>query len=99
MGIRQPYLAELKKFCPGVDVVFDKFHVVAKIPEAMDEVRRSEYTRLNGKERKFIKRRQFNLLANRGSLSRTGREELAHTFKAKRRLYTAYLLKKDFDRL
>jgi transposase len=35
----------------------------------------------------------------RGSLSRTGREELAQTFKANRRLYTAYLLKEDFDRL
>jgi transposase len=53
---------------------------VAKLSEALDEVRRNEYARLNGSARKFIKGQRFNLLANR-------------------RLYTAYLLKEDFDRL
>lgn len=99
MDMWKPYLAALKKFCPDADVVFDKFHVVAKMSQAMDEVRRSEYARLNGKDRKFIKGQRFNLLANRGNLSRKGREELAQTFTANRRLYTAYLLKEDFDRL
>jgi transposase len=99
MDMWKPYLAALRKFCPDADVVFDKFHVVAKMSEAMDEVRRSEYARLNGTERKFIKGQRFNLLANRGNLTRKGREELAQTFKANRRLYTAYLLKEDFDRL
>lgn len=99
MDMWKPYLAALKKYCPTAAVVFDKFHVVVKMSEAMDTVRRNEYARLNGKQRKYIKGQRFNLLANRGSLSRTGREELAQTFKANRRLYTAYLLKEDFDRL
>jgi len=99
MDMWKPYLAALKKFCPDADVVFDKFHVVAKMSEALDDVRRSEYARLNGEERKFIKGQRFNLLANRGNLSQKGREELAQTFKANQRLYTAYLLKEDFDRL
>jgi len=99
MDMWKPYLAALKKFCPTADVVFDKFHVVAQMSLAMDEVRRNEYARLNGKERKFIKGQRFNLLANRGNLSHTGREELKQTFKANSRLYTAYLLKEDFDRL
>lgn len=99
MDMWKPYLAALKKRCPSAVVVFDKFHVVAKMSEAMDTVRRNEYARLNGKQRTFIKGQRFNLLANRGTLSRTGREELAQTFKANRRLYTAYLLKEDFDRL
>lgn len=99
MDMWKPYRAALRKFCPDADVVFDKFHVVAKMSVAMDEVRRSEYARLNGTERKFIKGQRFNLLANRGNLSRKGREELAQTFKANQRLLTAYLLKEDFDRL
>lgn len=99
MDMWKPYLAALRKCCPSAAVVFDKFHVVAKLSEAMDTVRRNEYARLNGKQRKFIKGQRFNLLANRGSLSRNGREELAQTFKANRRLYTAYLLKEDFNRL
>ena len=99
MDMWRPYLAALKKYCPTADVLFDKFHVVAQMSAAMDEVRRNEYARLNGSQRKFIKGQRFNLLANRGKLSRTGREELEVTFKANRRLLTAYLLKEDFDRL
>ena len=99
MDMWKPYLAALKKYCPSADVVFDKFHVVAQLSVAMDEVRRSEYARVNGKERAFIKGQRYHLLANRGNLTRTGRAELAQTFKANKRLYTAYLLKEDFDRL
>ena len=99
MDMWKPYLAALKKYCPHAQVVFDKFHIVAKMSVAMDEVRRNEYVRLNGKERKFIKGQRYNLLAKRGTLSRKGREELEQTFKANKRLYTAYLLKEDFDRL
>jgi transposase len=99
MDMWKPYLAALKKFCPTANFVFDKFHVVAQMSLAMDTVRRTEYARLNGKERKFIKGQRFNLLSNRENLTRTGREELKQTFKANRRLYTAYLLKENFDRL
>jgi transposase len=102
LGVRdmwKPYLAALKKFCPKADVVFDKFHVIAQVSVAMDEVRRNEYARLNGKERKFIKGQRYNLLANRGNLSKTGKQELAQTLKANKRLYTAYVLKEEFDRL
>ena len=99
MDMWKPYLAALKKFCPTAAVVFDKFHIVAQMSQAMDEVRRSEYARLNGASRKFIKGQRYNLLSNRGNLTHKGREELAQTFKANSRLYTAYLLKEDFDRL
>jgi transposase len=99
MDMWKQYLAALRKFCPTADVVFDKFHVVAQMSQAMDKVRKNEYARLNGKERKFIKGQRFNLLSKRGNLTCSGREELKQTFKANSRLYTAYLLKEDFDRL
>ncbi|HCM25997.1 MAG TPA: hypothetical protein DIC34_05525 [Treponema sp.] len=99
MNMWKPYLAAFKKCCPTAAVVFDKFHIAAKMSDAMDAVYRDEYARLNGKQRKFIKGQGFNLLANRRSLSRTGWEELAQTTKAIRRHFTAYLLKEDFDRL
>lgn len=99
MDMWKPYLAALKKHCPKADVVFDKFHVVAKVGEAMDTIRRNEYARLNGKERKFIKGQRYNLLANRSNLSKTGKHELDQTLKANKRLYTAYVLIEEFDRL
>lgn len=99
MDMWKPYWAALKSFCPNADVVFDKFHVVAKVGEAMDTIRRNEYARLNGKDRKFIKGQRYNLLANRGTLTKSGKQELDQTLKANKRLYTAYVLKEDFDRL
>lgn len=50
MVMWRQYRAALKKFCPAADVVFDKFHVVAKMSEAMDAERRSEYARVNGEQ-------------------------------------------------
>lgn len=38
----KPYRAAFKKYCPTAVVIFDKFHVVVKISEAMDTVRRNE---------------------------------------------------------
>ena len=99
MDMWTPYAVALRKNCPNADIVYDKFHVVAKVQEAMDTVRRDEYKRLNSGQRKFIKGQRFNLLANRGNLTKKGRDELAQTFKANSRLYTAYLLKEDFTRL
>lgn len=85
MDMWKPYLAALKKCCPTAAVVFDKFHVAARMSEAMDTVRRNEYARLDGKQRKFIKGQRFNLLVNRGRLSKTGQKELAQTFTANHR--------------
>jgi len=36
MDMWNAYVAALKKHCPNADIVYDKFHVVAKIQEAMD---------------------------------------------------------------
>ena len=68
MDMWKPYLAALKMYRPTTAVLFDKFHVVAKIPWAMDTGRRNEYVRHNGNQRKYIKGQRFNLLDIRKSL-------------------------------
>jgi transposase len=39
---------------PQAQIVFDKFHVLRHLNEALDQVRKSEYTRLHGRDRQFI---------------------------------------------
>jgi transposase len=51
-------------------IVYDKFHVLRHLSTAMDEVRRAEYARLEGKERRFIKGQRFNLSSNKRSRRR-----------------------------
>ena len=40
---------------PQAKILFDKFHVLRHLNEALDKVRKSEYVRLTGKQRQFIK--------------------------------------------
>jgi transposase len=52
-----PYVAATKAFVPGADgkIVFDKFHVVRIVTEAVDQVRRREHKALQagGDERRL----------------------------------------------
>ena len=69
------------------------------IGDAIDEVRRSEYRRLSGKDRAYIKGQRYTLLSNRENLTLRGREALKKLLAANKRLNTAYLLKESFGQL
>src|SRR3954454_8033725 len=40
---------------PQAGILYDKFHILKHLNEALDKVRKSEYARLSGKDRRFIK--------------------------------------------
>lgn len=84
---------------PQATIVYDKFHILQHLCEAMDKVRKREYARLSGKDRRFIKGQRYTLLAHWENLNAKGRESLKLLFKANRRLNKAYLLKESFDQL
>jgi transposase len=67
--------------------------------EALDKVRKSEYARLSGKDRRFIKGHKYTLLSRRENLTLEGRQALRTLLRANKRLNTAYLLKESFDQL
>ncbi len=84
---------------PSATILYDKFHVLKHLGEAMDEVRKREYQRLSGEDRRFIKGQRYTLLSHWGHLGSAGRASLKLLFKANRRLYRAYLLKESFGQL
>lgn len=84
---------------PQASILFDKFHVMRHLGEALDTVRRSEYARLAGKDRRFIKGQRYTLLSHRENLTLTGRRALRTLLRANKRLNTAYLLKESFGQL
>src|SRR3972149_4404942 len=88
-----------KEHAPQAAVLFDKFHVMRHLGEAMDKVRRSEYRRLSGKDKAFVKGQRYTLLSRRETLPLRGREPLKKLLAANKRLQTAYLLKESFDQL
>ena len=84
---------------PQAEVLYDKFHILKHLNEALDKVRKSEYARLSGKDRRFIKGQKYTLLSRRTNLSQEGRQSLKVLLKANRRLNKAYLLKEMFSQL
>jgi transposase len=84
---------------PQAEILYDKFHILKHLNEALDKVRKSEYARLSGKDRRFIKGQKYTLLSRRTNLSQEGRQSLKALFKANRRLNKAYLLKEMFSQL
>jgi len=99
MDMWQPFLKSVKKNVPGAEVVYDKFHIIRHLNDALDMVRRGEYRRLAGKDRSFIKGQRYTLLSRRDNLTLEGRRALRKLFKANKRLTVAYLLKESFGQL
>ena len=62
-------------------------------------MRKSEYKRLSGKDRRYIKGQKYTLLAHRENLTLDGRRALTLLLAANKRLNTAYLLKESFGQL
>ena len=84
---------------PQAAILFDKFHVMKHLGEALDKIRKAEYARLGGKQRQFIKGQKYTLLSHPQNLTGTARKNLKLLLAANQRLNTAYLLKESFGQL
>jgi transposase len=99
MDMWKPFRAATQTHAPQAAILFDKFHIMRHLGEALDKVRKSEYARLSGKDRRYIKGQKYTLLSNRENLSLDGRTALKQLLAANKRLNTAYLLKESFGQL
>ena len=55
MDMWKPFRTSTTTHAPQASILFDKFHVLRHLGDALDTVRKSEYARLTGKDRRFIK--------------------------------------------
>lgn len=99
MDMWKPFRNATRHHAPDAQIIYDKFHILGHLSDAMDAVRRSEYKRVNEKERRFIKGQRYTLLSNRANLGIEGRRALKMVLKANNRLHKAYLLKESFGQL
>jgi transposase len=63
MDVWKPFRNVTREKAPQAAVLFDEFHVMRHLGEALDKVRKSEYARLAGKERRYIKGQKYTLLS------------------------------------
>ena len=99
MDMWKAFYNATKQAAPNAAILYDKFHVMRHLGEALDEVRKAEYARLKGQDRPFIKGQKYTLLSRRENLSLKGRRALKTLLAANKRLNTAYMLKESFGQL
>ena len=82
---------------PEGEIVFDRFHLVMNVNQAVDETRRSEWNKATKEDKKFIKGSRFLLLTNGSNLAEKKKPKLQELIAANQSLSTAYLLKEQFQ--
>ncbi len=90
-----PFIKAITQACPNAKLVFDKFHVVKKINEALDTIRKKEFAKADDSERKNMKHKRFIILSREENLQKEDREELDKLMKKNEKLYKGYLLKEQ----
>jgi transposase len=99
MDMWKPFRTVTQEKAPQAAILFDKFHVMRQLGAALDRVRRAEYARLGGRDRRFIKGQKYTLLSRHENLTLDGKRSLKLLLAANKRLNTAYLLKEAFGQL
>jgi transposase len=94
----KPYLKMIEKHCSNALNILDRFHVVAKMNLAIDEVRAAEARRMaqDGYE-PVLKKSRWCLLKRRTNLTDTQRLKLRDLLRYNLQSVRAYLLKEDFQ--
>lgn len=95
----EPFLQSIRKQLPRAAIVFDKFHVMKHVNDAVDETRREEFFRHKGPLRAIMRGKRWLLLTRWQNLSRHKRTALTEALSLNRRLFKAYYLKEQIDRL
>jgi transposase len=99
IDMHQPYMNAFAEVVPKAEVVFDKFHVLQHAAEALDEVRRQEFFRASEVMREYGRGKRWLLLRRWKTVRGSKRKELQALFAANRRLFRAYLLREQLDKL
>lgn len=99
MDMWKPFRSATKTHAPNAAILFDKFHIMRHLGEALDKIRKSEYARLSGNKRRYIKGQKYTLLPRWENLTLEGRHALKTLLAANKRINTAYLLKESFGQL
>jgi transposase len=95
MDMWDPYIASVRKNS-SADIVFDKFHIIKKVSEAVDKVRKNVFAQSDESTRKEMKHKRFLILHRRKNLTEEEDiESLVQILESNEPLYKAYVLKEE----
>src|SRR5271167_3601115 len=97
MDMWAAYANLVREHAPKAQILFDRFHIVKHLNEAVEEVRRSEMRRLTQKEKVTFKRSRWLLVKNPWNLSDDQKERLSTLVRWNTPIVRAYYLKEAFQ--
>jgi len=95
--ISDAYIGAIKHHCKNVKLVLDRFHIVKKLNEAVDEVRKEQWRVAKGDDRKKMKGLRWLLYRHSSTRSKKDTKTLRALDKLNRRIYRAWRLKDEFE--
>ena len=100
MDMCRTFENSFRKHCgKGLKIIFDKFHVVRQLNDALNTVRKAELSKALGRFKKTLSGKKFVLLKRRARVRGKAREALDAILAASPRLLKAHLLKESFGHL
>ena len=97
MDMWAAYAKLVREHAPNAQILFDRFHIVKHLNEAVEEVRRSEMRRLSAKEKVPFKHSRWLLLKNPWNLTSDQKERLSTLVRWNTPIVRAYYLKESFQ--
>jgi len=99
MDMAKGFINSFKAHCPSVKIIYDKFHVMRHLLNALNEVRKAEFKKAGKKMKGLLCGKKFILLKRMSDLRGEARRALKGLLSVNRRIYKAHLLKEDFGQL
>ena len=90
------YQSAVEEHLPKAEIVFDRFHLMMNLNEAVDEVRRTVCREATADDRRLLKGQRYLILANQENLDEQGQARLKELLEANESISTAYILKEQF---
>ena len=90
------YQTAMEAWLPNADIVYDRFHLVMNVNQAVDEVRRTQRSKASKEDRQLIKGQRYLILGNQEKLDADARRKLDKLLEANEVISTASILKERF---
>jgi len=94
-----PYINVIEEKAPDALLVFDKFHIVRHLMNAVDQVRRDEVIEKGKEHKQLLKHSRYIWLKNPWNLTAKQKAKLGSLEKLNLKINRAYLLKESFRNL
>jgi transposase len=90
------YASAIKSHLPGVEIIFDRFHVTKLLNDTIDKIRRNEYAKCKDTGIEVLKGQRFLLLRNFSDLDDDQKSSLKKLLDINQPLTIAHSMKEQF---